>query len=347
MIKLEVEPFVYDKPEGWKHFKKGMLKLWASKGFLYLIQKDVIGKGPPISADAPLSEEAAKRNQATWQTAYAALNASDKETMDENLMEDASAQLILMRHLCPISKGVIGECDTTYQAWQLLVQSVEQRVSAATVDLARKMDDTKLNDFESMLQYLEEMTNIRNRLALGSHNMTNQDFVQKVIAGLPDEGYQVQKEQVLTSVDLGNEVPFSLLRGMLINAERRGKPKAKGFSKSKKNVEKVSDSETIQALTAKVKKLEQQRHGGGRQRVCYQWTNKGTCNFGDKCRFLHQSGNTDTVQPQRGFRRTPWRKPEEQAFSVRIANEVAAAVHKVLGDQEEKYLTKDYISMDE
>lgn len=310
-VRLEIEPFVFDRPQTWENFKAEMILLWMEKGLLKYAETDVLGSGAPDdrtkrSLAGVETRQAARVRREQQEEEEANDDAAQKEAKEEARMKDARTLLLLRKHICAVSKSHIAGAKSAFQAWEILTMEVEQRITAEVVDYEREMSCTKLKDFASMTLYLKEMEDIRKRLLLGSQHIDPKNFVLRVLNGIGEE-YEAQKAHIRLMNDMGQAIPYSAVRPMLIAAakDKGGRDGTKaatatvGQRRGKRNdAHGIGEDEEVTALANKVlniidKRDRKQRRGAasmtnaGAQGVCFLFRDTGSCKWGDACRFWH------------------------------------------------------------
>lgn len=315
-VRRELDRFEYDRPELWENFKAEMLLLWTGKGLLSFAESDMLNTGAPVDrtkrqlAGVETREARKQRLQAE---SKAEENESDevKKTREENRRKDAQALLLLRRHICPVSKSYIAGAMSTFQAWEILTTEVEQRITAEVVDYEKEMSRTKLREYDTMTLYLKAMEDIRKRLLLGSQNIDPKNFVLRVLDGIGDE-YDAQKAHIRLMNDMGQAIPYSAVRPMLIAAAKDKGAKRDGTKGASANGWKrrgrrsnagdtdIGEDEEATALANRVvnmlKRGQTRARGAGggnsdshgRPRgVCFGFRDTGSCRWGDTCRWAH------------------------------------------------------------
>jgi hypothetical protein len=152
--------------------------------------------------------------------------------------------------------------------------------------LLAKIQGGQQENFNSMEEYLKYMWDLFGAIESAGGTMTEKQFCLCVITGLRDE-YEMYG--VLLQGD-GDALRFKKCAAMLKTAEMNKlvrQARKKGGAPAAKNG-KLFTQDDVEAMVAKA----MQAHGRQRQSKasapCFQWRDKGTCSFGERCRFTHR-----------------------------------------------------------
>ncbi|KAL9421989.1 hypothetical protein AB3S75_034291 [Citrus x aurantiifolia] len=127
--------------------------------------------------------------------------------------------ILLSWLLSSLSEGVLGtvvDCYTSYEVWTTLANQFGARTRARILHLRTQIQITKKGSL-TIHDYYSKMKSMLNQLRAVGNNMTDDDFVMCVLAGLGPE-----YDSIVTSINSMPESPsISEVYGMLLSQENR------------------------------------------------------------------------------------------------------------------------------
>jgi gag-polypeptide of LTR copia-type/Domain of unknown function (DUF4219) len=114
----------------------------------------------------------------------------------------------------------VAACETAKDAWDALESTYKAKSKARRLQLKQELNFIKLGRDEPITKYVARAKNIRDELLAAGHDITEEEVVWSVLAGLPD-AYKTIKTIIM---NMEAELYVDTIMPMLLKEEQESRP---------------------------------------------------------------------------------------------------------------------------
>src|SRR5436190_14468859 len=171
-----------------------------------------------------------------WQ-AIEGYSEEDKTPTTQRDSCDKKARAIICLSLDPSLKAYVVQTKTAKEAWDALATNFKDQGVNSWISILQELCSIKLEDYESMQQYVSAFMNISLRLSSLGKNIDDELLAALMLKGLPKEYLPMRMALENSNVEISSDlVKSKLLQDTEYGKSKQINPNSACVSKSHKNV---------------------------------------------------------------------------------------------------------------